>query len=94
MCLPSRPAYFTTLLAILSGLYSTTLMTVLNSRIKFGSHASTWKDGQTEVEISMNMMNMNSTRGGITSSGSDNPRILVSVKKEEPCVHRDPNYEY
>ena len=42
--------YQLTILACLSGIYSTTLMTVLNSRLKIVT-SSPWQDTQADVEL-------------------------------------------
>lgn len=56
-------------LYVISSLYSCTLLVVLNSRIKFNKVASfstTWKDGLTEMPISVghNIRQTDSTTGG------------------------------
>lgn len=80
MFVPSHPAYFTSLLATLSGLYATALMTVLNVRIttSVDSYSNgTSKTGHSELEFNHNRPQYMSTGG--TSSN----RVIVSAPRGE-----------
>lgn len=94
MFLPSHPAYFTILLGNLSGQYATTLLTVLNSRVKFSikSHSTTWNNGSYDVEIALQDM----VRTDETGDRSKTSQVMFisradSVVNERRSAQRDLN---
>lgn len=82
--LPGHPPYYICPITILSGLYATSLMAVLNSRIVLTvpSQLNTWRDVQPERGFPMR--NIRLAMGG--SSACRPTNVLVTVTKEELVV--------
>lgn len=78
---------------MLSGLYSNSLMVILNSRIKFSvqSHSTTWKDGDTERNNHVQMLHVihsDTLKAGRESNDRRAGGVLVTVSTQEEMVFK------
>lgn len=97
---PNHPAYYTCFLAVLSGLYATTLMAALNNRINFSvkSHSTTWKDNaHSAIDFPMRPIGQQATAtkgDGSTVSGSGRRTVgvIVMVTRQEDVLDDEQNY--
>lgn len=78
----SHPSYYICPLTTLAGVYATTLMAVLNSRIKFSRkyYTTTWKDSPSEIDFPMRHLAQSMQRG----SNNIEHGFITEVIQEEP----------
>ena len=72
-------------LNVISGIYSCTLLTILNSRIQFkaASLSTTWQDGPSEMRISVSRIRQTDpTAGGNTSNTNGYTIPLASLARD------------
>lgn len=90
-----HPEYSFCLLMFLSGIYATTLMTVLNSRVKFAviPHTSSWNQCVVDGYGMQHVVQRSSLGAGTSSTGSTtHGAVMVRVAIKEVDARSDANY--
>lgn len=79
--IPSHPSYYICPLTTLSGVYATTLLVVLNSRIKYNikTHMTTLNDNPSHTSFPMRHVQFDGERGANAPVRTvDNNDIIIS----------------